>query len=46
LQTFALLFKSHEKFRGRGGGGEMWNKIVFSVLFIIILELEINIVQI
>jgi hypothetical protein len=35
LQPFKLLFKSHEKFRGRRGGGGMWNDIVFCVLFII-----------
>jgi hypothetical protein len=40
-----LLFKSHEKFTGRGGGGT-WNEIMLSVLFIVILPIEKNIVKI
>jgi hypothetical protein len=36
LQPFAVLFKIHVKFTG----GEMWNEIVFSVLFIITLQIE------
>jgi hypothetical protein len=41
MQPFALLFKSHEKFTGGG----MWYEIVLSILFIIISQIEINIMH-